>query len=159
MPQLIDLAQSYVVFELAGAAYGVSSAVVQQIDMIESATPVPNAPAFLEGVVFTRGAMIPAVNLRVRFGFPRLAFDAKTRLIVVASGNRTVGLIADGAREFIQVAEESIQPPPEMIAGLSRDYLRGIANVNGRLVLIIKIEEILAAVESLNIQPSASQEA
>ena len=54
------------------------------MEMVEHVTPVPNAPPFVDGVVFSRGRVVPAVNLRRRFGFDRVPYDLKTRLIVVA---------------------------------------------------------------------------
>src|SRR4051812_45636457 len=83
----------YVLFELAGTAYALSSDVVQRLEMVEQVTPVPNALSFVDGVVFSRGKVIPAVNLRRRFGFEKVPYDLKTRLIVVAHNERTVGLI------------------------------------------------------------------
>jgi len=87
--------------------------------------------------------VVPVVNLRVRFGFPRSANDLKTRLIVVARQGRTVGLLVDSAREFITLSETDIRPPPEAITGLSGKYVAGIATQNDRLVLILDVDEIL----------------
>ena len=69
--------------------------------MVEHVTPVPNAPPFVDGVVFSRGQVVPAVNLRARFGFERAEYDLRTRLLVVQHGGRSVGLVVDAAREFV----------------------------------------------------------
>lgn len=143
---MTDVATStipFILFELAGTTYAVASRVVQQMEMIERVTPVPNAPTFVDGVVFARGQVIPAVNLRARFGFERIAYDLKTRLIVLSAGGRTVGLVVDSAREYLAVPADAIQPPPEAVSGLSGKYLEGIANVGGRLLLILDVNEIL----------------
>ena len=68
-----DDRQSYVLFELAGSVYGIPSQTVQHIEMFEHVTLVPNANPAIDGVVFSRGQVIPALNLRARFGFARLA--------------------------------------------------------------------------------------
>lgn len=133
----------FVLFELASTTYAVSSEFVQQMEMVEHVTPVPDAPAYVDGVVFVRGQVVPVVNLRARFGFERAPYDLKTRLMVVARQGRTVGLLVDSAREFITLSAETINPPPEAITGLSGKYLAGIANVADRLVLILNIDEIL----------------
>jgi len=135
--------ESYILFELAGTTYGVRSQEVKHMELVEQITPVPNAARFVEGVVFSRGQVIPAVNLRVRFGFPRQAHTTRSRLIVVEAGERIVGLIVDAAREFRNLPGEAIQPPNESIAGLSGKYLRGIAIVNDRLILLLDIKEAL----------------
>lgn len=144
--------EPYILFELAGTTYGIPAAVVQQMEMVEHITPVPNTPPFVEGVVFSRGQVIPAINLRVRFGFEKVTYDSRARLIVVHSKNRSVGLIADTAREFILIASDGVQPPPEGVSGLSGRYLAGIAMLGQRMVLILNIEEILNLENSI---PSA----
>jgi purine-binding chemotaxis protein CheW len=135
---------SIIVFELAGTAYAVPSQSVQQIEMIEHVTPVPNAPSFVDGVVFVRGQVVPVVNLRARFGFERAPYDLKTRLIVIAHGGRTVGLLVDTARDFVTIEAASINPPPEAITGLSGKYLQGVVITGERIILLLDIDELLA---------------
>ena len=144
MTQTTSTNDSYILFELAGTTYALRSQNVKHMELVEHITPVPNAPPFVEGVVFSRGQVIPAVNLRVRFGFPRQEYTARSRLIVVEAGERSVGLIVDSAREFRNLPAEAIQPPNESIAGTSGKYLRGIAIVNERLILVLEIRELLA---------------
>jgi chemotaxis signal transduction protein len=134
---------SFILFELAGATYGIRSRFVQQMEMIEQITPVPNAQPFVEGVVFSRGQVIPALNLRMRFGFEKIPYDLRTRLIVINTGGRVLGLIVDSAREFVLIASEAIKPPHEAIAGLSGQYLEGIAMLGKRIILILYLEEVM----------------
>jgi purine-binding chemotaxis protein CheW len=140
-----DATEPYVLFTLAGTAYAVSSRDVQRMEMVEHVTPVPNAPPFVDGVVFSRGKVVPAVNLRRRFGFEPVNHDLKTRLIVVAHGERLVGLIVDSAREFVTIPAEAIQPPPEAMAGSSGRYLRGVADVGERIILVLDVAGLLDA--------------
>ena len=136
-------AEPFILFELAGTTYGVRSRFVQQIEMIEHVTPVPNAPAAVEGVVLARGQVIPALNLRARFGFQRVAFDLRSRLVVVSTGGRTLGLIVDSAREFLRIHEAAIEPPPEAITGLSGKYLEGVATIRERIILVLNLDEVI----------------
>src|SRR4051812_10026206 len=101
---------TYVIFELAGTSYGVPSSDVRHLEMLEHVTPVPNAMSAIDGVVFSRGEVIPAMNLRTRFGLPREPYSLRTRLLFVQVRQRTVGLIVDTAREFIRLAPETIRP-------------------------------------------------
>jgi purine-binding chemotaxis protein CheW len=142
-PAATNTAESFILFELAGATYGVASGAVEQIEMVEVITPVPNAPAFVEGVVFSRGRVVPAINLRQRFGFERTPHDARARLVVISHGERRVGLLVDAAREFLAIGPDSIQLPPEGLAGLSGKYLKNIARIGERLVLILDVDEVL----------------
>lgn len=137
--------ETYVLFNLAGTAYALNSTDVQRMEMIEQVTPVPNSPSFVDGVVFSRGKVVPAINLRSRFGFERAAYDIKTRLIVVAHAERVVGLVVDAAREFVSIPAEAIQPPPESMSGTSGRYLRGVADINGRIILILDVAGVLNA--------------
>ena len=140
--------ETYVLFTLAGTAYAIPSRDVQRMEMVEHVTPVPNSPPYVDGVVFSRGKVVPAVNLRRRFGFDRADYDLKTRLLVVAHAERLVGLIVDSAREFITIPAEAIQPPPESMAGTSGRYLRGIADLGGRIILLLDAAGVLDAAAS-----------
>jgi len=135
--------ENYILFKLKGTTYGIKSNDVSQMEMVEHITPVPNAPDFVEGLVFLRGEVIPAINLRARFKFEKIEYDIRTRIIVVQKGERKVGLIVDNAREFVAIPDEAIKDPPETISGLSGQYLKGVATLGDRLVLILNIEEVL----------------
>ena len=134
--------ESFILCELAGTSYAVRSRFVQQLEMVEHVTPVPNAPPAVEGVVLSRGQAIPALNLRVRFGFERVPFDLRTRLVVVEVEGRSIGLIVDAAREFVSIPTASIEPPPDAVSGLARDYLEGIASFGDRIVLVLDLAEV-----------------
>ena len=136
-------AEPFILFELAGTTYGVRSRFVQQMEMIEHITPVPNAVPAVEGVVLARGQVIPALSLRSRFGFEKIPYDLRARLVVVRSGERTVGLIVDTAREFVRIPAGTIEPPPEAITGLSGKYLEGIATIDGRMILVLNLGAVI----------------
>ena len=136
---------TYVLFNVAGTTYALPSGQVRHMEMVEQVTPVPNAPPFVEGVVFSRGQVVPVVNLRVRFGFERAARDLRSRLLVVESSGRTIGLLADEAREFVSIPEASIQPPSDAIGGLSGNYVDGIATLGERIVLMLKLTHVIDA--------------
>ena len=148
--------ESFILFEVAGTTYALPSRSVQQMEMVEHITPVPNAPFFVEGVVFLRGQVVPAVNLRRRFGFERKPRDLKTRLVVVAHNGRTVGLVVDAAREFVSIPSSAIQLPPEAITGLSGKYLQSIAKLGDRLILIIDVNEVLNFTEFTTPAPTTA---
>jgi purine-binding chemotaxis protein CheW len=149
MPENQSVTETYILFELSGTSYGVPSRLVQQMEMVEQITRVPNAPHYVEGLIFLRGRVIPTINLRARFGFEKVPFDLRTRLIVIQTGQRCVGLIVDTAREFVAIPFSTIMPPPEAISGLSGKYLDGIATLGERLVLILNVEEVLELAEAV----------
>ena len=138
--------QAYILFGVAGTTYAIKSHEVLHIEMIEHVTPVPNAPAFVEGVVFSRGQVVPVINLRARFGFERGAITLRSRLLVVQHESRRVGLLADESREFIRISETAIRPPQEAIGGLSGNYLEGVATLGARIVLVLSVRELVETV-------------
>jgi len=136
---------SYILFTLAGTTYALRSEYVRHMEMVDHVTRVPNAPAYVDGVVSSRGQVVPVINLRARFGFDRVEADARTRLIIVELESRVVALLADSAREFVTIRPDSIQPPGTALAGLSGEYLEGIATIGDRLVLILNVKDIVNA--------------
>jgi purine-binding chemotaxis protein CheW len=139
---------SYILFSVAGTTYALPSREVRHMEMIEGITRVPNAPAFIDGVVFSRGQVVPVVNLRARFGFERAPFDLRSRLLVVQSGARQIGLVADTAREFVNIPPDAIQPPNDALTGMSGRYVEGIASMGDRLILVLSLDRILNFTEA-----------
>jgi purine-binding chemotaxis protein CheW len=143
---------SYILFTVAGTTYALPSGEVRHMEMIEDITRVPNAPSFVDGVVFSRGQVVPVVNLRARFGFERAPYDLRSRLIVVQSEARLIGLVVDSAREFVNIPAAAIQPPHEALAGMSGRYVEGVASIGGRLILTLDLSRILSSAETLSME-------
>lgn len=139
--------EPFILFELAGTTYAVRSREVQEMEMVEHITPVPNAPPYVEGVVFLRGQVIPVVNLRVRFGIEKAPFNIQTRLIVVRHGERAVGLIVDTCRRFTRIPTQSIQPPPDVISESTKHYLHGFVMVDEKPVLVLDVGAVIEATD------------
>jgi len=135
--------ESYVLFELGGSVYGIPSQSVQHIEMLEHVTLVPNANPAIDGVVFSRGQVIPALNLRTRFGFPRQEKTLRTRIVFAMAHDRTVGLIVDSAREFQNVSLDSVRPIEKTLTGINGRYLKAVTKVGERLVLILDLDAVL----------------
>ena len=144
---MIQPTDRYILFVVSGTTYALPTAAVAYIEMIDQVTRVPNAAPFIEGVVFCRGQVVPAVNLRLRFGFDRAATDLRTRLLVVHAPGRTVGFIVDACREFLTIPAEAIAPPADALGSDGVHYLTGIATIGGRLVAIVNLDKLLAAVD------------
>lgn len=135
--------ESYILFQLAGATYGIPSLAVLHIEMVEHITAVPNAHQAIDGVVFSRGRLVPVLNLRTRFGFPRETPHAQTRIIVALANGRSVGLMVDSAREFKNIPRESLRPISESLTGLATNYLKGLVTADDRLILLLDLDAAL----------------
>jgi purine-binding chemotaxis protein CheW len=140
---------NYILFTIAGTTYALRTRDVAHIEMVEQITGVPNASPFVDGVVFSRGQVVPALNLRARFGFDKVPHDLRTRLLVVQSDGRNVGLLVDSAREFLAIPPTAVQPPNQALTGISGQYIEGIANLNDRLILILDLRAVLDFSQSI----------
>jgi chemotaxis signal transduction protein len=140
-------ADNYILFTVAGTAYALPSQDVAHVEMVEQITKVPNSPAFVDGVVFSRGQVVPAINMRARFGFERAPIDIATRLLVVQSHGRSVGLLVDTCREFMTVPQSAIHPPGDGLSGLGAQYVDGVATLNDRLIVLLGLERLLGTTE------------
>jgi purine-binding chemotaxis protein CheW len=137
----------YILFTVAGTTYALPSQDVAHVEMVDQVTRVPNAAPFVDGVVFSRGQVVPAVNMRARFGFERQAADLRTRLLVVQVQGRSVGLLVDTCREFLTIPPSVINPPGDALTGSSARYLAGIATIGDRLIVILDIAGMLDATD------------
>ncbi len=143
-----DESNKYVLFEVAGTTYGLSSSSVHHIEMVEHITAVPNANPAIDGVVFSRGQVLPVLSLRTRFGLPRQPHDMRTRLVFVQTGARVVGLVVDLAREFMTIPSASIRPIEQTLTGINGNYLRAVVNIGERLILLLDLEAVLDVSDS-----------
>jgi purine-binding chemotaxis protein CheW len=139
---------SYVLCSLAEATYAVRSDDIEHLEMLGHVTPVPNAPPFVDGVTSVRGRVLPVINLRAKFGFDRSAPSLRTRLVVVRAAGRSLGLLVDAAREFANIPETTVQPPPDGLADLSTRYLRGLAQLGDRLILVLDVQELISVADN-----------
>src|SRR5688572_33001378 len=136
-------ADNYILFSVAGTSYALPGQDGAHVEMVEQITRVPNAPPYVDGVVFSRGQVVPAVNLRARFGFERASSDVKTRLLVVQAQGRSIGLLADECREFLLIPPTAVHPPGEALAGIAAQYIAGIATIGDRMIVVLNLDELL----------------
>ena len=139
--------QQYLSFILGGEEYATDILTVQEIKGWDTVTRVPYSPNYILGVINLRGAIVPVVDLRVRFSLASAAFDAATVIIVVhvpgARGERIVGIVVDAVSDVYSVASHNIQPPPDAMGAVDQMYVTGLANLDGKLVIILDIERLV----------------
>ena len=133
----------YVLFTIAGGTYALVTDAVLHLALPGDVTPVPNAPAFVEGLASIRGRVTPVVNLRARFGFEAIAPDRRSRLIVVAMGGREVALRVDEAREFATLADDAITPLQGASQEIGGEYIRGTTHLGERVVMVLHADRLL----------------
>jgi purine-binding chemotaxis protein CheW len=133
----------YLSFTLAEQEYGIEILGVQEIRGYSAITPIPNTPPHIKGVINLRGAVVPVVDLRLKFSMPPVEYSKFTVIILVAVTGKTVGLVVDAVSDVLNVAESDIQPPPDLGATVDARFLRGMATLGDRLVAVLELDRLL----------------
>jgi purine-binding chemotaxis protein CheW len=136
-----------VVFELGNEFYGVDIAAVEGIIKMQAITKMPQAPAFVEGITNLRGSVVPVIDLRTRFGLPRQEASKETRIITIVMDGTKIGMVVDGVSEVLSVPDDSIEPPPPMVTTVNSAFIKGIAKMTDRLVIILDLGKVLTTEE------------
>lgn len=141
-------AEQFLTFVLGGEEYGVTILQVQGIQGWDRVTAIPNTPEFILGVINLRGAIVPIVDLRRRFGMPAAQFGPTTVVIVVRvareRGERTLGLVVDAVSEVCSVNADDRKPAPDFGTGIKTDFVKGLATVENRMVILLDIDRLVS---------------
>jgi purine-binding chemotaxis protein CheW len=134
-------------FFLDAEEYGVDVRLVQEIIRVSEITQVPRSPSFVKGVINLRGRIVPVVDLKRKLALGEVDADARPSRIVVAKlKERLVGLLVDGANQVLKVPVTSIESPPEeVVAKGGADYIRGVAKLEKRLIILMDLHKVLFA--------------
>jgi purine-binding chemotaxis protein CheW len=141
------VAREYVTFVLGTEEYGIDILTVQEIRGYDAVTRIANAPAYIKGVINLRGAIVPIVDLRIKFALGTVTYDAFTVVIILNVRNRTVGIVVDGVSDVITLADEQIREVPPLAATIDTGYLSGLCSVNDKLLILVDIERLMTSAE------------
>lgn len=144
--------KQYVIFKLNREEYGVEISHVQEITEIKSITSVPNTPPFVEGIINLRGKIVPIVSIKKRFGLSKMEGAEEERIIIINLNDRQVGFVVDDASQVLTLDESQIENPPELVAGIDRDYIIGIGKVEEKIIVLLDLEKILTETEKREIR-------
>jgi purine-binding chemotaxis protein CheW len=133
----------YVIFRVAESEYALPAAQVLQLESFDGVTAVPGTLPHVTGIVQVRGRIVPVIDLRLLFGHAAIEPVLDNRIIVVEVGSRTVGLCVDSSREVLRLAGDQFQPTPGLVAEQSRGFVRGVARVGARLLMLFDLAKIL----------------
>lgn len=129
-------------FRLANEEYGMDIMHVQEIIMIGSLTQMPQVPDYVRGLINLRGHVIPIFDLRIRFGLVVEKTSEHSRIIVLNVGDKTIGIIVDAVNEVLRLTRDQIEPAPEGVGRVSHEFLSGLVKLEGRILLMLNIEQI-----------------
>jgi purine-binding chemotaxis protein CheW len=138
-----------VVFSIGKELYGVAIDAVHEIVKVPEITQVPDAPAFLEGVINLRGRIVPVVDLRKRLRLDSKEKTKSSRVLITEHEGRLVGLLVDAVSEVLKIQPDAVEPPPDMISSIGVEYITGVAKAAARLIILLELGKVLN-VEDMN---------
>lgn len=140
----VEATEHLATFFLAGEEYGIDVRLVQEIIRVSDITQVPRAPAYIKGVINLRGRIIPVVDLKKKLGLGEVELTRQARIVVVKVRDRLIGLLVDGASQVLRVPLSVIEPPPEEVVEIEANYIRGVAKLEKRLIILVDLPKILS---------------
>ncbi len=135
--------RQFISFTIGDEEYGVDIMAIREIKGWTASTELPNAPSYMRGVINLRGAIVPILDLRSRFGRGRTEATARHVIMVVAVGSRVAGLLVDAVADILAVPAEDIQPIPQLEHAAS-GFLTGLVTVEGRMVALLDLDHVFA---------------
>ena len=130
-------------FALAGEEYGVEILAVREIRSWSRVTRIPQTPDYVLGVLNLRGAIVPVMDLRLRFGLARESYGDETVMIIVAIGERLFGIVVDAVSDVIDIDPAATKPVPDMGAVVDTRYLKGLVTHDERMVMLLDVEKLM----------------
>ncbi|MDF1615972.1 chemotaxis protein CheW [Petrocella sp. FN5] len=140
-----------VVFKLDKEEYGLNIMMVNGIEKYQEVVKVPNAPEYIEGMINLRGEVLPIFSLRKKFNLADKPHDDETKIIVVNTNGIKVGFVVDSVEEILQIEEEVIEVAPTIVAGINRKYIKSVAKVDQRMIVLIDIDLVVTDEEKISL--------
>lgn len=137
------MSRQLITFQLGDQYLGVDIMAIREIRAWSPATPLPNVPSHVRGVVNLRGVVLPVLDLRHRLGWGMTDPTARHVIIVVRIGEQLQGIIVDAVNDIVTVQNEDMQPLPDMGDTAASQFLDGLATIDQRLILILALERLV----------------
>jgi len=151
-----DATREVLVFVLGGDEYGVDILKVQEIRGYDKVRPIPAAPDYVKGVINLRGAIVPVIDLRVKFRLGEVKYDQFTVVVILRFATRVFGLVVDGVSDVIALTASEVRPAPQLGTVVDASFISGVATQGERMVLLLDIERLLSTGE-LNVLAHAAE--
>ena len=137
-------------FRLRDEEFGLDIGSVREITRVTDITHIPEAPSFIYGVTNLRGQVIAVIDLAKQFGLaPQQDLPETAKIVVTEIKGQTVGMLVDEVPEVLKIADENIEPAPELIQTEVRtDYIKGVGKLDNRLIILLDLEKLLAPHEA-----------
>lgn len=150
MEQVMDQdATQYVIFRLDSEEFGVDIHSITTIERLTNITRVPRTPEYIRGVMSLRGEIVPVMDLRKKFGLPKIEETEDTRIIIFKVEDIVVGMIVDVVIEVVIITTDKI----ESIVSLSNDhlanYIFGVGKLNDRIITLLNLESLIGYTQDI----------
>lgn len=139
--------QQYLTFLLSDEMFALGILAIREIIGYGYVTEVPMTPPFIRGVINLRGAVVPVVDLAVRFGREARPITKRTCIVIVevesVTGSREMGVVVDAVSEVLEISRDEIESPPEFGSRIRSDFIKGMGKINGRFVILLDVNRVL----------------
>lgn len=133
----------HVLFRVADSDYVVAAADVLHMESFTGATKVPGTQQHVVGLMQIRQRVVPIIDLRQRFGLAAAAPTIDSRVVVVESEARAIGLLVDSAREVVRIAADAFTAPPDVVVQRAQGFVTSVARAGTRLVMLIDLRKVI----------------
>jgi purine-binding chemotaxis protein CheW len=140
----------FTIFNISDETFGIDISRVLEILRVQKIFTIPGLPGFLSGVMSVRGAVIPVMDLRRRFGMKPAG--RKERIILVRYDHEKIGFLVDEIKEILVLNPDDIRPSPSIFKGFKTEYLTGIGKKDERIILLLNIDTLLTSEERIWLQ-------
>ena len=130
-------------FQVGRETYGVPITSLHEIVRVPTITAVPDAPAYMEGVINLRGKIVSVIDLRKRFGEKQVVPGKRNRILVLEHQGKLAGLIVDSASDVLKISPADIEPPPEAFHEGALHCVTGLGKCQGRLIVLLDMAKLL----------------
>lgn len=139
-------AVQHLTFQLGTENYAIDIRYVQELKGYVTITPIPNAPAHIKGVMNLRGAILPVIDLRDRFGMPAVAYDKFTVIVVVQVLGKLSGLVVDAVTDVLNIRSKDVSPPPDLGMNVDTSFMLGMHNTTEAMLIVLDLEKTIGEV-------------
>jgi purine-binding chemotaxis protein CheW len=131
------------VFSINGQDYATDITEVERIIGYEEPTKLPDSPDFVVGVITYEGNILPVISLAKKFNLPYKENIQEAKIVVAKEEDKKIGIIVDVVSEVKDVNKNNIETPPEIVAGISRRYIRGLIKIDKKIIIFLNLATIL----------------
>jgi len=140
--------QQYLTFILGEEMFAIGILAIREIIEYGHLTEVPMTPPFIRGVINLRGAVVPVVDLAVRFGRQPKEATRRTCIVIIEinseKGRQEMGIVVDAVSEVLEIPPAEIEPPPHFGSRIRIDFVSAMAKINNNFVVLLDVNKVLS---------------